>query len=154
MRSAGTYKSRAPHTGNTGFEDGLEPIPSAALSTIDADQLARLVALGPTRVRVALDCGFDGEYTSQNVIGEITGSERPDEVVLLAGHLDSWDLGTGAIDDAAGIAITMATGALLKPPEPTRTIRVLAFANEEQGLRGGRASAENPDHEGPTHTIL
>src|SRR3546814_9863998 len=79
MRSAGTDKSRAPHTGNTGFEDGLEPIPSAALSTIDADQLARLVALGPTRVRVALDCGFDGEYTSQNVIGEITGSERRSE---------------------------------------------------------------------------
>src|SRR3546814_5489338 len=88
-------------------------------------QLARLVALGPTRVRVALDCGFDGEYTSQNVIGEITGSERPDEVVLLGGHLDSWDLGTGAIDDAAGIAITMATGALLKPLEPKRTVRVV-----------------------------
>src|SRR3546814_17103564 len=105
-------------------------------------QLARLVALGPTRVRVALDCGFDGEYTSQNVIGEITGSERPDEVVLLGGHLDSWDLGTGAIDDAAGIAITMATGALLTPLEPKRPVRVVAFANEEQGLWGGRAYAE------------
>src|SRR3546814_5862763 len=92
MRSAGTDKSRAPHTGNTGFGDGLEPIPSAALSTIDADQLARLVALRPTRVRVALDCGFDGEYTSQYVIGELTGSERPDDVVLFARHLDSWDL--------------------------------------------------------------
>src|SRR3546814_3198345 len=93
MRSAGTDKSRAPHTGNTGFEDGLEPIPSAALSTIDADQPARLVALGPTRVRVALDCGFDGEYTSQNVIGEITARERPDEVVLGAGHPAPRDLG-------------------------------------------------------------
>src|SRR3546814_1872730 len=142
MRSAGTDKSRAPHTGNTGFDDGLTPIPSAALSTIDADQLARLVALGPTRVRVALDVGFDGEYTSQNVIGEITGSERPDEVVLLAGHLDSWDLGTGAIDDAAGIAITMATGALLQPLEPKRTIRVVAFATEEQGQIGRAACRE------------
>lgn len=139
MRSAGTDSSRAPHTGVTRFEDGLTPVPSAALSMVDADQLARLLALGPTRVRVALDCGWDGEYTSQNVIGEITGSSKPDEIVLIGGHLDSWDLGTGAIDDAAGIAITMATGALLKPLHPQRTIRVVAFANEEQGLHGGRA---------------
>jgi hypothetical protein len=139
MRSAGTDSSRAPHTGNTSFDKGLAPIPSAALSMPDADQLARLLALGPTRVRVALDCGFDGEYTSHNVIGEITGSERPDEIVLTGGHLDSWDLGTGAIDDAAGIAISMAAGALLKPLHPKRTLRVVAFANEEQGLFGGRA---------------
>ena len=142
MRSAGTDTSRAAHTGNTGYAEGLTPIPAAALSTIDAAQLARLVALGPTRVRLSLDCGYDGEYTSQNVIGEITGSTKPDEIVLLGGHLDSWDLGTGAIDDGAGIAITMATGALLKPMKPARTIRVVAFANEEQGLWGGRAYAE------------
>ena len=141
MRSAGTETSRSPHTGGTGYEQGLTPIPAAALSTIDAAQLARLVALGPTRVRLALDCGFDGEYTSHNVIGEITGSQHPDEVVLIGGHLDSWDHGTGAIDDAAGVAISMATGALLKPLKPARTIRVVAFANEEQGLWGGRAYA-------------
>ena len=76
MRSAGTDTSRAPHTGNTRYEAGLQPIPAAALSTIDAAQLARLVALGPVRVKLALDCGWDGEYTSQNVIGEITGSRR------------------------------------------------------------------------------
>ncbi|MFN3703840.1 M28 family peptidase [Thermomonas sp.] len=142
MRSAGTDTSRAPHTGNTRYEPGLTPIPAAALSTIDAAQLARLVALGPTRVRLALDCGWDGEYTSQNVIGEITGSQRPDEIVLIGGHLDSWDYGTGAIDDGAGIGITMAVGALLKPLKPARTIRVVAFANEEQGLWGGRAYAD------------
>ena len=142
MRSAGTDTSRAPHTGNTRYEPGLTPIPAAALSTIDAAQLARLVALGPTRVRLALDCGWDGEYTSQNVIGEITGSQHPDEVVLIGGHLDSWDYGTGAIDDGAGIGITMAVGALLKPLKPARTIRVVAFANEEQGLWGGRAYAD------------
>ncbi|GAA3915849.1 M28 family peptidase [Luteimonas lutimaris] len=153
MRSAGTDSSRAAHTGNTGFEDGLTPIPAAALSMIDADQLARLVALGPTRIRVALDCGYDGEYTSQNVIGEITGSERPDEIVLIGGHLDSWDLGTGAIDDAAGIGITMATGALLKPLKPKRSIRVVAFANEEQGLWGGRAYAEKHAGEIEKHVI-
>ena len=104
-------------------------------------------------MRLALDCGFEGTYTSQNVIGEITGSVKPDEIVLLAGHLDSWDLGTGAIDDGAGIAITMATGALLKPMKPRRTIRVVAFANEEQGLWGGRAYAEKHASEVSKHVI-
>ena len=153
MRSAGTDTSRAPHTGNTRYEPGLTPIPAAALSTIDAAQLARLVALGPTRVRLALDCGWDGEYTSQNVIGEITGSQRPQEVVLIGGHLDSWDYGTGAIDDAAGIGITMAVGALLKPMRPARTIRVVAFANEEQGLWGGRAYADRHAGDVANHVI-
>ena len=143
MRSAGTETSRAPHTGMTRFEDGQTPIPSAALSTIDAAQLARLLALDPhTRVRLALDCGMEGDYTSQNVIGEITGrGPRKDEVVLMGGHLDSWDPGTGAIDDAAGIGISMAAGALLKPLHPKRTIRVVAFANEERGLFGGKVYA-------------
>lgn len=153
MRSAGTDTSRAPHTGNTRYEPGLTPIPAAALSTIDAAQLARLVALGPTRVRLALDCGWDGEYTSQNIIGEITGSRRPQEVVLIGGHLDSWDYGTGAIDDAAGIGITMAVGALLKPMRPARTIRVVAFANEEQGLWGGRAYADKHAGDVANHVI-
>ncbi|MCL1635381.1 M28 family peptidase [Luteimonas sp. SX5] len=142
MRSAGTDNHRVPHTGATRFEDGLKPIPAAALSIPDADQLARLVALGPTKVRVALDCGFDGEYTSQNVIGEIRGSGKPDEVVLIGGHLDSWDHGTGAIDDGAGIGLSMAAAVLVKPLKPKRTIRVVAFSNEEQGLYGGRAYAE------------
>ena len=156
MRSAGTDTSRAPHTGVTRFEDGLKPIPSAALSTIDAAQLARLVALAPrTRVRLALDCGIEGEYTSQNVIGEITGhGPRKDEVVVMGGHLDSWDLGTGAIDDAAGIGISMAAGALLKPLRPQRTIRVVAFANEESGLFGGKAYAATHAGEVARHAIV
>ena len=143
MRSAGTDSHRMPHTGVTGFEDGLTPIPSAALSSPDADQLARLLALGPTRVRVALDCGWNGEATSANVIGEITGSKKPKEIVLIGGHLDSWDPGTGAIDDAAGIGITMAAAKLIAdlPKHPARTIRVVAFANEERGLYGGKAYA-------------
>ena len=148
MRSAGTDSHRNPHTGVTRFDDGLKPIPSAALSNPDADQLARLVALGrPVHVRLALDCGWDGEYTSHNVIGEMTGRTKPDEVVVIGGHLDSWDLGTGAIDDGAGVAIGMAAGhligALPKAQRPARTIRVVAFANEEQGLYGGRAYAQN-----------
>jgi carboxypeptidase Q len=146
MRSAGTDSHRMPHTGITRFDEGLTPVPSAALSVPDAAQLARLLALGPQRVRLALDCGWNGEYTSHNVIGEITGAGRAlrDEVVVIGGHLDSWDLGTGAVDDASGIGITMAAGHLIGklPRRPARTIRVVAFANEEQGLHGGRAYAE------------
>ncbi|KGM57380.1 aminopeptidase [Lysobacter arseniciresistens ZS79] len=156
MRSAGTDSHRNPHTGITRFDEGLEPIPSAALSVPDADQLARLLALGqPVTVRLALDCGWDGEATSHNVIGEITGSSKPDEVVLIGGHLDSWDLGTGAIDDGAGVGLTMAAGKLIGDLDraPARTIRVVAFANEEQGLWGGKAYAEKYADEVRKHQI-
>jgi carboxypeptidase Q len=145
MRSAGTDSHRNPHTGMTRFDEGLTPIPAAALSAPDADQLARLAMRGPVRIRLAIDAGWTGEYTSQNVIGEITGRSRRDEVVLIGGHLDSWDLGTGAVDDGAGVAITMAAGHLIGRlrQRPARTIRVVAFANEEQGLHGGKAYAEH-----------
>jgi acetylornithine deacetylase/succinyl-diaminopimelate desuccinylase-like protein len=144
MRSAGTDSHRVPHTGITRFDDGLTPVPSAALSVPDANQLARLVALGPTKLKLSLDCGWDGTATSYNVIGEITGRSLPKEVVVIGGHLDSWDLGTGAIDDGAGVALTMAAGHLIGQLKqaPKRSIRVVAFANEEQGLYGGKAYAE------------
>jgi carboxypeptidase Q len=161
MRSAGTDSHRNPHTGITRFDDGLTPIPSAALSVPDAEQLSRLVALGePVRLRVALDCGWDGSADSFNVIGEMTGSDRKlrDEVVVIGGHLDSWDLGTGAIDDGAGVAITMAAGHLIgqlpKAQRPARTIRVIAFANEEQGLYGGKAYAEQYKAAVPKHQLV
>ncbi|MFP7722161.1 M20/M25/M40 family metallo-hydrolase [Lysobacter sp. A3-1-A15] len=143
MRSAGTDSHRNPHTGITRFDDGLTPIPSAALSVPDAEQLTRLLALRPQQVRMQIDAGWDGEATSHNVIGEITGSSKPGEVVLIGAHLDSWDLGTGAVDDAAGVGITMAAAKLIAdlPQRPARTIRVVAFANEEQGLYGGKAYA-------------
>ncbi len=143
MRSAGTDHHRVAHTGITRFDAGLAPIPSASLTIPDANQLARVLALGPVRVSIALDCGWKGEATSYNVIGEITGRSNPGEVVLIGGHLDSWDLGTGAIDDGAGVAITMAAGHLIGQLQqaPKRTVRVVAFANEEQGLYGGKAYA-------------
>ena len=144
MRSAGTDHHRVAHTGITRFDEGLVPVPSASLTIPDADQLARLAAIGTVSVDLSLDCGWNGEATSYNVIGEITGREKPKEVVLIGGHLDSWDLGTGAIDDGAGIGITMAAGHLIGQLKqaPKRTIRVIAFANEEQGLFGGKAYAE------------
>ena len=157
MRSAGTDDHRNAHTGMSRYEDDVKPIPMAALANPDADQLARLVALDPsTRVRVALDCGWDGEYTSQNVIGEFTGATHPDEIVLIGGHLDSWDEGTGAIDDAAGVGISMAAAKLIAglPERPARTIRVVAFANEEQGLYGGRAYAQAHAAELAKHALV
>ena len=146
LRSAGTdAHQRIAHTGVTGFKPGDKAIPAAALSNPDADQLERALAYGkPVTVKLDLDCGFDGEYTGANVIGEITGRKHPDQVVAIGGHLDSWDPGTGAIDDGAGVAISMAAAKLIHdlPQRPDRTIRVIAFANEEMGLWGARAYAD------------
>jgi hypothetical protein len=146
LRSAGTdAHERIAHTGVTGFRDPAKAIPAAALSNPDADQLERALAYGkPVTVKLDLDCGLDGEYTGANVIGEITGGKHPEQVVAIGGHLDSWDLGTGAIDDGAGVAIAMAAGKLIGdlPQRPDRTIRVIAFANEEMGLWGSRAYAD------------
>lgn len=146
LRSAGTdAHARVAHTGVTSFPDPAKAIPAAALSNPDADQLERVLAHGkPVIIRLDLDCGVVGQYTGANVIGEITGARHPDQVVAIGGHLDSWDLGTGAIDDGAGVAIAMAAGKLIRdlPQRPDRTIRVIAFANEEMGLWGGRAYAE------------
>jgi hypothetical protein len=146
LRSAGTdADERIAHTGVTGFTNPAKAIPAAALSNPDADQLERVLAYGkPVKVRLDLDCGIEGQYTGANVIGEITGGKHPEQVVAIGGHLDSWDPGTGAIDDGAGVAIAMAAGKLIHdlPQRPDRTIRVIAFANEEMGLWGGRAYAK------------
>ena len=144
LRSAGTDSNRLPHTGVTAFADGITPIPAAALAVPDADQLARALARGkPVTVKLALDCGMQGEYTGANVIAEITGRSRPHEYFIMGGHLDSWDVGTGAVDDAAGIAIATGAAKLIAalPQRPARSIRVVAFANEESGLFGGKAMA-------------
>ncbi len=146
IRSIGTDSDRLPHTGMMQYADGVAKIPAAALSNPDADLVSAMLHGGqPVRVRLDLDVGWTGaNITGYNVIGEIRGREKPSEVVVIGGHLDSWDLGTGAIDDGAGIAITMAAGAMIGKLEraPRRTIRVIAFCNEEQGLYGGKAYAE------------
>ncbi|MGB0133606.1 M28 family peptidase, partial [Dokdonella sp.] len=144
LRSLGSDGNRLGHTGMTRFSNPDKAIPAAALSNPDADQLDRIIKRGaPVKVRLSLDCGFEGSYTGANVIAEFTGSQRPREYFLTGGHLDSWDVGTGAIDDAAGIAITTAAAVLISqlPERPARSIRVVAFANEESGLFGGKAYA-------------
>jgi len=159
IRSIGTDHDRMPHTGALQYAEGDNAppkIPAAALSNPDADLLTNMLRRGqPVRLRLNIDAGVVGMATSYNVIGEITGSQYPEQVVIIGGHLDSWDLGTGAIDDGAGVAITMAAGALigdLKTP-PERSVRVVAFANEEQGLFGGKAYAEQHKAEISQHII-
>ncbi len=145
LRSVGPEDTRLPHTGVTRFEDGVAAIPAAALSNPDADQLERILKRGqPVVLRLALDCGIEGEYTGANVIAEMRGRSKPNEYYLTGGHLDSWDLGTGAVDDAAGVAIATAAAHLIAqlPKRPARSIRVVAFANEEAGLYGGREYAD------------
>ena len=157
LRSAGTDEhSRTPHTGVTIFKDPTQAIPAAALSNPDADQLERVLAYGkPVSVKLDLDCGITGTFTGANVIGEITGRKHPDQIVDIGGHLDSWDLGTGAIDDGAGVAIAMAAGKLIHdmPQRPDRTLRVIAFANEEMGLFGGIAYANKHAGEVAKHQL-
>jgi hypothetical protein len=147
IRSIGTDSDRMPHTGMQRYADTGAKIPAAALSNPDADLLSNMIRRGqPVRIRLDLDVGWTGATKNTfNVIGEISGRGKlAKEVVVIGGHLDSWDLGTGAIDDGAGVAITMAAGAMIGRLDkaPQRTIRVIAFANEEQGLYGGRAYAE------------
>jgi Zn-dependent M28 family amino/carboxypeptidase len=142
MRPAGTSVSRTPHTGAQRWSDGIPPIPAFALSNPDADILEQQLASGqPVRLRLMNTSRWDGEAQSANVIGEIPGRSLKDEVVVLGAHLDSWDLGTGAHDDATGVGIITAAARLIaeSKPRPKRTIRVVFYANEEFGLSGAKA---------------
>lgn len=141
IRSVGTDSHRNPHAGATIFEEGQKPIPAAALSNPDADNLVRMVRrTNAVRLKLKLTPRFVGEQTSGNVIAEVPGSDPAAGIVVVAGHLDSWDLGTGAIDDAAGIAITAAAAKrIMAAGQPRRTIRVLWAGAEEVGIYGGKA---------------
>lgn len=152
LRSIGTDHDRMPHTGAKSKDD--HEIPAAALSTPDAEALHRVLAERKTaRVRLTLGSRTLPDAESANVIGEVPGRERPGEVVLVGAHLDSWDLGTGAVDDGAGVAIALETGRLLaaRTPRPRRTVRVVLFANEEHGLQGARGYARAHANEAGAH---
>ena len=143
VRSVGTSTARLAHTGSTNYADGGPRIPAAAVANADADLLERLLARGPVTVRLVLGCRPLPDATSANVVGEVAGREKRDEVVVVSGHLDSWDLGRGAIDDGAGCAIAIEAARLVarSPRRPRRTIRVVLWANEESGLAGGKGYA-------------
>jgi hypothetical protein len=145
VRSLGGADYRLPHTGSTGYERGIRPIPAAAISTEDADLIARLATRGPVRMHLTLTPKLLPDAPSANVIADLRGSQFPDQVVIVSGHLDSWDLGTGATDDGAGVAQAMGTMAVLHDLglRPRRTIRCIAWMNEENGVAGGRAYAHD-----------
>lgn len=135
IRSISTSDSTVPHTGVTAFGDGVSTVPSAALGVPEAEQLERLAKKGPLRIKLKLASTTDPNGVAWNISGEIKGSEKPDEVIVIGGHLDSWDVGTGALDDATGIGITTAVGKLIGdlPRHPKRTIRVVMWGSEESG---------------------
>jgi carboxypeptidase Q len=142
IRSMSTSDSRFPHTGATRYAADAPRIPGFAIANPDADALVRQFASGkPVRLRVRSTSRELRDEKSANVIGEIPGSDRADEIVIICGHLDSWDPGVGAIDDGAGVAIAMGTGNLLKQLnlKPRRTVRIVLFANEEFGGSGSAA---------------
>jgi Zn-dependent M28 family amino/carboxypeptidase len=135
IRSVSTSDSTVPHTGVTAFGDGVVSIPSAALGVPEAEQLERLATKGPLRIKLKLASTSDPKAVAWNISGEIKGSEKPDEVLVIGGHLDSWDVGTGALDDATGVAITTAAAKLIGdlPKHPKRTLRVVMWGSEESG---------------------
>ncbi|MCC6824304.1 MAG: M20/M25/M40 family metallo-hydrolase [Acidobacteria bacterium] len=144
VRSAGANQNRLAHTGSMGYEDGVPKVPAASVSFEDAETLAWLAKEGKVRVHLTLRPQTLPDVESYNVIADLKGTERPDEIVIVSGHLDSWDTGRGAIDDAAGVAAAMSVPAALKALglRPKRTIRVIAWMNEENGGRGSAAYAE------------
>jgi len=154
IRSVGTDSNRTPHTGSLKYEEGVPKIPAAALSNPDADLLERLGREGkPLRVHFTLGCRDLGLAETANVIGDIPGRGKPEQIVLLAGHRDSWDLGEGAIDDAAGCGVVIEAARLIGAlsQRPRRTIRVILVGNEENGLAGGRAYQADHEAELPRH---
>jgi carboxypeptidase Q len=144
-RSAGGAEFRLPHTGLTFYAPDVPKIPAAAVSAEDGDLIARLAAQGPVRMELVLTPRQLPDAVSYNVIADLKGSEHPEQVVLVSGHLDSWDLGTGAIDDGAGVVVAMQTLQLIKQLglHPKRTIRFVAWMNEENGVVGGQTYAKD-----------
>jgi hypothetical protein len=143
VRSIGGAMYRVPHTGATTWADGVKPIPAAAITAEDAELIERLAANGPVSVHLTLTPQTLPDVESANVIAELPGSDLKDEVVLVSGHLDSWDLATGAIDDGAGVAAAMGAVQVIQSLrlKPRRTIRFVAWMNEENGGRGAKAYA-------------
>jgi carboxypeptidase Q len=156
IRSVGTDHDRLPHTGGMKYEKGVPEIPAAALAVPDAELLERLVMSGKT-VRLAMSLGAKTfpDAESANIVGEVVGREKPDEIVLLGAHLDSWDAGVGALDDGAGCAAVIEAARILTtlPTRPRRTVRVVLFANEENGLRGAKKYAVDHAAEVDKHQL-
>src|SRR6266550_1855001 len=153
IRSVGGADYRLPHTGLTDYLNDAPKIPAGAVTVEDADLIADLVRQGAVRMKLVLTPQTLPDVESANVIADIKGSEHPEQIIIVSGHLDSWDLGTGAIDDAAGVAVSMETANLIQKLrlKPKRTIRVIAWMNEENGEAGSKQYAKDHEKEISNH---
>ena len=153
IRSVGGADYRIPHTGQTKYTTDAPKIPAGAITAEDADMIVDLVRQGPVKMKLVLTPQTLPDVESANVIGDIKGSEHPEQVIVISGHLDSWDLGTGAIDDGAGVAVSMEAANLMQKLhlKAKRTIRVIAWMNEENGLAGSKQYAKDQEKEMSNH---
>jgi len=153
IRSVGGSDYRLPHTGATNYSGDAPKIPAAAVTAEDANLIVDLARQGPVKMKLVLTPQTLPEIESANVIADVKGTEHPEQVVIVSGHLDSWDLGTGAIDDGAGVAVSMATASLIRQLhlKPKRTIRIIAWMNEENGSAGSKTYAKEHAKDWPNH---
>lgn len=145
LRSVGPMGLRTPHTGSLRYDDDQPRIPAAGIPAEDCDRLRRLSERGlAVRLRLRMEARFLPDAQSANLLAEVRGREKPEEIVVIGGHIDSWDVGTGAMDDGGGCAMVWEAARLIRSLglKPRRTVRVVLFTNEENGLRGGKAYAE------------
>ena len=145
IRSVSTGADDAPHTGSSRYEDSVKQIPAIAIGNVSADKLAEACAKGSIKAQLISNCTNKGMKRSYNVIGEITGSEKPKEIITIGGHLDSWDVGEGAQDDGAGCVQSMEMIRTLKALgiKPKHTVRAVLYMNEENGDKGGWAYSDS-----------
>ena len=156
IRSVGPFSMQTPHTGNMRYDDKVKRIPHAALSVEDAQMLARMQSRGETiRIQLKMEARTLSPAKSRNVIAEIRGSEKPNEIVIVSGHIDSWDVGQGAMDDGGGcLAAWEAARLILKSGlKPRRTIRVVLWTNEENGLAGAKEYARRHAKDLKNHVL-
>ena len=156
IRSLGLAIDKHPHTGSMRYEEDIDQIPAAAISTFDAELIAEYIALHPTQnleFVLEMDCRKLEDKTSYNVIGEIPGTSSPDKIITIGGHLDSWDTGEGAHDDGAGVIHCLEAFRILKEMNymPEHTLRVVFFMNEENGNMGGKTYAKWVKEKGEKH---
>src|SRR5437762_2053719 len=153
IRSVGGADYRLPHTGQTKYADDTPKIPAGAVTAEDADLIVDLVRQGPVKMKLILTPQQLPDVESYNVIGDIKGSEHPEQIIIVSGHLDSWDLGTGAVDDGAGVAVSMEAANLIQKLhlKPKRTIRVIAWMNEENGSAGSKQYGRDHEKEMSNH---
>ncbi len=156
VRAVGPVGLRTPHTGAMNYSSGVAQVPAAAIPVEDAQRLARLAARGiKVTLRLRMSSGMRPDVESANVIGEITGREHPDQIVLVGGHFDSWDGGVGASDDGVGCIATWEAARLMASLglRPRRTVRVVLFTNEENGLRGALAYRDAYAAQAASHVL-